>query len=397
MNSTATLDVRGPAAEDWAPLLAFVDDLGREERLVEWLHEFAGEIPGTTYEAMGKEAFLGRSRANTIVLLAGVKLRRPPGAGDDDGELRTTGRSRAANGVELSDLVRVTLATQKACVRLFRDQGRAAHVDDEQLIECLKYLDAWTAWSLSALITGYQEVALAAATHVQRRQDRAVRQLLAGGMTPVEATQAAVECGLDPCRAYHVLRVPTEGLSIDRIRHALIGAGVADGDVNRLATLYGDAALIVPELPAGTVPFAVGVSAPVGITHIAEGFRLATRSAEAAVRLGRTNFVTLADLSITAAIAVDRDVVQILQARYLDPFADAGPGGTCILDTVVAYLDQERNIAAAAKLLFVHMNTVRYRLERFESMTGCSLRDARSLTEVWWVLQTYEKSPLPGM
>jgi DNA-binding PucR family transcriptional regulator len=37
--------------------------------------------------------------------------------------------------------------------------------------------------------------------------------------------------------------------------------------------------------------------------------------------------------------------------------------------------------------LFVHPNTIRYRIGRFEEITGANLRNPRSALEVWWALQ----------
>lgn len=381
--------VPDPRGDDWAPMLGVLNEFRREDRLLEWYRDFASSIAGTTYEPIGTDAFYDRYRANTAVVLAGVKYRRPPDANDDDSELRTTGRARAAGGVELTDLVQVSLASQRAYARILVKICRAAGIPDERLIEALKYNDAWAAWALRALITGHQGAALAAATQVRRRHERAFRQLLAGGLTMVESTQAALECGLDPRGTYQVLRISMEGRSADRIRSALLDVGVAPSEVESLTVVHGDAALIVTKIPKrDDVPFSVGVSPPVGISALAEGFRLATRSAEAAQQLGRPGFRTLADLSIAAAVAVDHDVAQILRARYLEPFAESGAAGRGILETVVVYVEEGRNIAATAKRLYVHVNTVRYRVERFESITGCCLRDSRTITEVWWVLNT---------
>jgi sugar diacid utilization regulator len=35
----------------------------------------------------------------------------------------------------------------------------------------------------------------------------------------------------------------------------------------------------------------------------------------------------------------------------------------------------------------VELNTLRYRIGRFEEMTGANLRHSRSALEVWWALQ----------
>jgi DNA-binding PucR family transcriptional regulator len=56
-----------------------------------------------------------------------------------------------------------------------------------------------------------------------------------------------------------------------------------------------------------------------------------------------------------------------LEVEVMRPLADAGPALTETLD---AYLDSGGAIEACARKLFVHPNTVRYRLKRIGDFTG---------------------------
>lgn len=62
---------------------------------------------------------------------------------------------------------------------------------------------------------------------------------------------------------------------------------------------------------------------------------------------------------ITAAAALEADVMR--------PLSDAGPA---LMETLDAYLDSGGAIEACARKLFVHPNTVRYRLKRIADFTG---------------------------
>ncbi|BBX15957.1 PucR family transcriptional regulator [Mycolicibacterium duvalii] len=62
---------------------------------------------------------------------------------------------------------------------------------------------------------------------------------------------------------------------------------------------------------------------------------------------------------VTAAAALEADVMR--------PLSDAGPA---LMDTLDAYLDAGGAIEACARKLFVHPNTVRYRLRRIADFTG---------------------------
>ena len=58
-------------------------------------------------------------------------------------------------------------------------------------------------------------------------------------------------------------------------------------------------------------------------------------------------------------------------------------GGSALLDTVMTYLEQGNSLEATAKLLFVHPNTVRYRLRRVAELTGLAPGDGRGGFTLW--------------
>jgi len=57
--------------------------------------------------------------------------------------------------------------------------------------------------------------------------------------------------------------------------------------------------------------------------------------------------------------------------------------GTALLDTVMTYLEQGNSLEATARLLFVHANTVRYRLRRVSELTGAVPGDGRGGFSLW--------------
>ncbi|WP_264060001.1 PucR family transcriptional regulator, partial [Mycolicibacterium psychrotolerans] len=70
------------------------------------------------------------------------------------------------------------------------------------------------------------------------------------------------------------------------------------------------------------------------------------------------------------ALLGDASAAAALEADVMRPLADAGP---TLVETLDAYLDSGGAIEACARKLFVHPNTVRYRLKRIADFTG---RDA---------------------
>jgi len=58
-------------------------------------------------------------------------------------------------------------------------------------------------------------------------------------------------------------------------------------------------------------------------------------------------------------------------------------GGSALIDTVMTYLEQGFSLEATARLLFVHPNTVRYRLRRVTELTGLIPTEGRDGITLW--------------
>jgi len=58
-------------------------------------------------------------------------------------------------------------------------------------------------------------------------------------------------------------------------------------------------------------------------------------------------------------------------------------GGSALLDTVMTYLELGNSLEATARMLFVHPNTVRYRLRRVSELTGVAPGSGRGGFSLW--------------
>ncbi len=58
-------------------------------------------------------------------------------------------------------------------------------------------------------------------------------------------------------------------------------------------------------------------------------------------------------------------------------------GGSALVDTLATYLEQGSSLEATARMLFVHANTVRYRLRRVTELTGYTPSDGRDAFTLW--------------
>lgn len=82
-------------------------------------------------------------------------------------------------------------------------------------------------------------------------------------------------------------------------------------------------------------------------------------------------------------------MTEILAQKYVEPLRESGEFAHEIVESLRAYVDNQMNIPAAARSIPVHVNTLRYRLRRFEELTGCYLEDTSTVIEVSWVLEVF--------
>ena len=122
---------------------------------------------------------------------------------------------------------------------------------------------------------------------------------------------------------------------------------------------------------------------PVVIGPVVGELTAASRSAEAALSGLRAAVawpdaprpVLADDLLPERAIAGDDLARGVLLEEIYRPLAEAG---SALLETLSVYLEQAASLEAAARILFVHPNTVRYRLRRVTDITGLTPSRARS-------------------
>ncbi len=189
-----------------------------------------------------------------------------------------------------------------------------------------------------------------------------------------EVTPVAVAAGIAPPSSHDStmedLRASLERrgghglLAVQGRRLILILGGVADplDMVGRLVTHFGDGPVVV----GPTVPhlFAAGRSARAAVT----GLQGAAAWPEA------PRPVHADDLLPERVLVGDVPARRTLVHQVYTPLQEAGPA---LFDTAAAYLSSGRALEAAARLLFVHPNTVRYRLGRIAQVTGYDITHPR--------------------
>jgi DNA-binding PucR family transcriptional regulator len=114
-------------------------------------------------------------------------------------------------------------------------------------------------------------------------------------------------------------------------------------------------------------PVVVGPTAPtLNAAHYSATEAIAGMNAVAGWS-GAPRPVAARELLPERALLGDATAIAALETEVMRPLADAGPA---LAETLDAYLDSGGAIEACARALFVHPNTVRYRLKRIGDFTG---------------------------
>ncbi|CAN3129751.1 PucR family transcriptional regulator [Mycobacterium sp. smrl_JER01] len=114
-------------------------------------------------------------------------------------------------------------------------------------------------------------------------------------------------------------------------------------------------------------PVVIGPTAPtLGAAHRSATEAIAGMNAVAGWA-GAPRPVLARELLPERALLGDATAAGALEGEVMRPLADAGPA---LMETLDAYLDSGGAIEACARKLFVHPNTVRYRLKRIADFTG---------------------------
>jgi DNA-binding PucR family transcriptional regulator len=219
---------------------------------------------------------------------------------------------------------------------------------------------------------------------------------LLGTLAPTAIRIDADAYGIDTTREYVAVRGrPAAGSTHHQMERAL-GFHDAAPDRRGLSTLVdGDVAGFLPGPIGGDLHGTVGVGPSAPIDRLAGSFRLASRALATADSFGLTGVIDMESLGVRPAIATDRDVTDTLERRYLAPLASTASGPE-IVATLRTYLACGMHVERAAERLFIHPNTLRYRLSRFEKLTGANLRDAVVVAELWWALEAAALSGSPA-
>jgi DNA-binding PucR family transcriptional regulator len=270
------------------------------------------------------------------------------------------------------DMVRVTM-------EFFEEVAPLLTRDDEQLTALTLGILKYSRDLAFSAATAYADAAEARGTWDSRMEATVVDAVVRGDTGPELLSRAAALNWDTTAPATVVVGTPAPGreshasqdvrdIAINHGRAALTDVhgtwlvAIVSGQLTPTEKVFGDLldafsdgpVVIGPTAPMLTAAYHSASEAISGMNAVA-GWRGAPRP------------VLARELLPERALMGDASAIAALHTDVMRPLADAGP---TLTETLDAYLDCGGAIEACARKLFVHPNTVRYRLRRIADFTG---------------------------
>lgn len=334
----------------------------------------------------------------TTATTSSVEYRPPP-------EAVALARTVARRGMDVQVLLKIYGTGRTTALTLLNEVVQSIPVSAEMklaaMVELWGLLMGWLEQSTDVLLSAYTEEREALMRGALARRTNIVHSVLRGEKIAVDNASAALDY---PLRHHHTGAVLWSEHDDPDVLSALEGAahiiGKALGAGRPLTIASGAhglwawfASVRPPHLESvlsvsGAPAWPGGVSASVGTPAPGtEGFVTTHREALAAYRVAVAGtapprLTRYDDIQIAYLMGMDQEALRRFVHRELGPLAGADDSTARLRETLRAYFRSGSSPAQAAKVLRVHKNTVRYRVERAQEILGPSFTERRLELEI---------------
>lgn len=298
-------------------------------------------------------------------------------------EFTTSARQRARQGIPLEPLLHAYRLGTRVAGEVIQEEAQGRPIGASTALAVLAGIMRYVDQVSTAVAQAYLEERERMVTDVEWGQRELASQLLAAGPADAAVREFAERVGVELADRYWVLLVAVSDATLgqravaQQVRmHALASGVVAvprETDVLALWPARDD------EPPAAIRQLQRSLSRERGGALVslagpaAVGLQSTLQEAETVLRLGagRSGVLGLPDVTLAALLVQAGERAVELAKGRLEPLAayDSAHGGE-LAATVRAYLDCDASLQRTAKTLYVHRNTVTYRLARVRELTG---------------------------
>jgi hypothetical protein len=298
-------------------------------------------------------------------------------------------RERTEQGVPSAEQITGYRFVQRLLADAVVEQAETLGLDQKVITQTLRLLWEMTDAVTARLFVVQREAELEMARYDEVQRLEFLRGLLTGTTSPAELHSRASAYGLVFDHPYYAVRArPADPRDREALKRAIETSGRLHGLPAVAGVIEGEVAAVTPQRPElGGVAATAGLGGPASLEAAEHAYHSASRMLAVALQFGVTGAYGLDDLSLKVAVASEPELGSLLMRQYLDPLAAEGEFGELLEETLREFLANGQKILETSKRLGIHPNTLRYRLDRFEKLTGVSLDQPRAVVEVWWALE----------
>jgi sugar diacid utilization regulator len=325
---------------------------------------------------------------------------------------RDAAARRVHQGIPLDGLLQAFRVGHRTLWQAIVDEASDSAAGREAAIalagEAMEYIDLASTHVAEAYLRESGQLA----ELVQRRRRDLLENLLAGRL-PDDAETETLGLGLER-DAELLVAVASLDEAAETDDRALAQAA------NSISASIGSRALVVVRqdevaavLPlSGKTPSAIGVALDVarvssereheirmlvGVSGVCRGLaEVGQRYLEAHQALRRSNperpIVSLSELSPFEHLVASTDQ-STRSSIAMEATALTESGNGALMETLRTYLDSDLDVARTAEALYVHPNTVRYRLRRISELTGLDTQRFSGLVELLTIARLSDAAP----
>jgi putative transposase len=302
-------------------------------------------------------------------------------------EVRADAARRIAGGIPIESVIAGTVLSFEIVWAEAKNLSEAIDAAPDTLDEARSTMRRALSARLKALADLHADTILDDVLAEDHRRSRFLSELVNGVADASLVASSAQRLGLDQERDYIAFRARGDADDLRRLQQDVEISAESYRETAVAAIDAGDLIGITPRrqdlsLRAGTI----GISPRARLGQMRSAFAAATLALTTAVAYGLTGTYGLEELSIRSAVLSHPRLTDAFAKRYVHPLRPLGDFGPILIETVRCYLDQRFDVDRCSRTLVVHPNTVRHRLQRFESITGADLASPRHIAEIYWLL-----------
>lgn len=314
--------------------------------------------------------------------------------GEGAGSLYVVAPRRKLQGVSLASVLRAHRLALSAAQRRFMQMAERSGLPFEKRLEAMGIMWEVGEWFMVQAARDYEPALLSDAERRKVEKRDFLTRLVQGALEAADEERLASRLGLPGELEYQVvlgreLSPIVWASEVESAFSGVLASAVADAVegslVGVLPALEGvDAAISRAserqELRGG----ALALGCPVRIGKLAESLEEA-RAVLASLEPGSVGCFDARSRGWRLAVACTPWLGDVVEQGLLAPLRENHGGGEALLMFVWAFLEYGRSYRDAAQALYIHENTLRNKVAKFEQVTGCRLNDIDTCIELMWL------------